>query len=347
MYSHSFSSSASLDLFHTLLDIALREGLLDTREVAEKKQSITIQKQETSIFAHIKEQDMLAVNNLLAERWGGTEVGAAFADKADILKLGVLGEIIALSETPYDAFYQISRFSRLLNQSSTFELVSTSHRISMVRHYQGAELKYRQAALVGMFWALAHIALIPRRIFNVNIYPCAVRFQCAPPKDMTLMTSIFGQSLYFNQSEMSVSFKLAELKDIRRDPYRLFSVMERVAEDGLNEIISGNLSVQVKHYLHHHLEGLIPEQAILAKKLGVSVRSLQRKLASEGSSFRSLLEEVRCQKASKMLLEKKITISEIAFRLGYAEQAAFTHAFQRWFGCSPRQMRLNHLKIVN
>ncbi|MDX1453703.1 MAG: AraC family transcriptional regulator, partial [Oleiphilaceae bacterium] len=76
----------------------------------------------------------------------------------------------------------------------------------------------------------------------------------------------------------------------------------------------------------------------LAEKLGMSVRSLRRKLSAEGSSYRTLLDEIRYQLAREYL-QSRLTLEQIADLLGYSEASNFSHAFKRWHGGSPQDYR--------
>jgi AraC-like DNA-binding protein len=78
----------------------------------------------------------------------------------------------------------------------------------------------------------------------------------------------------------------------------------------------------------------------VAQRLHLSQRSLQRQLASESYSFRSLLDEVREELAVCYLNYERLSISEVAYRLGYSEVSAFTRAFVRWKNLSPSDWRL-------
>jgi len=76
-----------------------------------------------------------------------------------------------------------------------------------------------------------------------------------------------------------------------------------------------------------------------AEQLGVSTRSLQRELESQGTSYSRLLDEIRFAMARQMLLHSKTTIRGISRRLGYRDASSFSRAFARWAGCSPRAYR--------
>jgi AraC-like DNA-binding protein len=73
--------------------------------------------------------------------------------------------------------------------------------------------------------------------------------------------------------------------------------------------------------------------------LGTSQRTFARRLAAEGLTFSSVLEDLRSDLAERYLADKHLSISEIAWLLGYREVSAFTHAFKRWTGATPREAR--------
>ncbi len=64
-----------------------------------------------------------------------------------------------------------------------------------------------------------------------------------------------------------------------------------------------------------------------------------RRLASEGLSFGEILAELRADLARRYLKDEELAISQIAWLLGYQEVSAFTHAFKRWTGKTPREVR--------
>ncbi|ADP11744.1 Ornithine utilization regulator [Erwinia sp. Ejp617] len=77
----------------------------------------------------------------------------------------------------------------------------------------------------------------------------------------------------------------------------------------------------------------------VVEKMGLSSWSLQRRLREEGLSFTTLVDNVRCEVAKHDLQQHQLPISEMALLLGYSEVSAFSRAFRRWFGISPRQWR--------
>lgn len=100
------------------------------------------------------------------------------------------------------------------------------------------------------------------------------------------------------------------------------------------------LGRQVGDYLDLFLEEF-PSAAAVARVFGLSERSLRRHLGEEQTSFQKLLDQVRFRKARLLLADSAQSMESIARQLGYAESAAFIHAFQRWSGTSPAAFRRN------
>ena len=73
----------------------------------------------------------------------------------------------------------------------------------------------------------------------------------------------------------------------------------------------------------------------VAAGIGLSTRTLRRRLAAEGASYQGVLDEVRESLAERMLATGRLTVEDVAQRLGYAEASSFIHAFRRWKGTTP------------
>jgi AraC-like DNA-binding protein len=79
----------------------------------------------------------------------------------------------------------------------------------------------------------------------------------------------------------------------------------------------------------------------VARQLGMSSRTLSRKLREEGSTYAEILDELRSALAKRYLRDRELPVSEIAWLLGYQEVSSFTHAFKRLTGITPRDYRLS------
>jgi AraC-like DNA-binding protein len=83
----------------------------------------------------------------------------------------------------------------------------------------------------------------------------------------------------------------------------------------------------------------VPGRGVVARRLAVSDRTLHRRLAGEGTTFAALVDEARRERAQLLLEDRRLSCSEVAFLLGYAEPAAFFRAFRRWTGETPQAWR--------
>lgn len=181
---------------------------------------------------------------------------------------------------------------------------------------------------------------------------------------MTIQRELFAQELPLKQ------FSLAFPADDRRDHYEaIFGTSVQFDTETTQAIISGvlldlplpqanpvtaafceaqcreildrrrqrpGLSGQVRNLLLRN-PGQMPDMASVAARLCLSLRSLHRHLGAEQTSFRALVDEVREALAEELLATRRLSVSQVAERLGYAEAASFLHAFRRWKGLTPGQ----------
>ena len=127
---------------------------------------------------------------------------------------------------------------------------------------------------------------------------------------------------------------------VTADPY-LERLCVRLCEETLARL--GKKTSPLKVRVENAVATLLPHGEMnfdaVATELGLSGRTLSRKLALEGHSFSRILDDLRLALARRYLAESDMPISEIAWLLGYSEIANFTHAFHRWTGTNPRTER--------
>jgi AraC-like DNA-binding protein len=119
----------------------------------------------------------------------------------------------------------------------------------------------------------------------------------------------------------------------------LLRTLEEHADRLLQTLRAEEVESAVARCLMEELRGGDPSLERIAKRLGMSPRTLQRRLRDEQSSFADVLDRTRKHFASCYLQERGLQLTEIAYLLGFSEQSAFTRAFQRWYGVSPTQYR--------
>jgi len=103
--------------------------------------------------------------------------------------------------------------------------------------------------------------------------------------------------------------------------------------------VQGSTALQVRHYLQPIPGRLPPSLTEMAELLGLSPRTLKRRLHAEGLTYRSLLDEARSRLAKTLLAEQGLSVSRIASQLGFSDLSSFSQSFKRWQGVSPRHYR--------
>ena len=95
--------------------------------------------------------------------------------------------------------------------------------------------------------------------------------------------------------------------------------------------------------VREQIVGLLPEGETsmdrVSSELGMSARTLARRLEEQGSSFRDILDDVRHQLALQYTSDRRLRLSQVAYLLGYNDQTSFNHAFRRWTGGTPSETR--------
>jgi AraC-like DNA-binding protein len=100
-----------------------------------------------------------------------------------------------------------------------------------------------------------------------------------------------------------------------------------------------SLADDVRCALRRGMSGERPSIDKIAKNLGLSARTLQRRLEEAGTTYQRLLDEVRHESARRLLASTEVDTEEVAFLLGFEEYNSFTRAFQSWEGTTPKQWR--------
>jgi AraC-like DNA-binding protein len=119
-------------------------------------------------------------------------------------------------------------------------------------------------------------------------------------------------------------------------------MMERLQEkaEGI-EVSANKLLNDTQNLIKDALPSGIPFAAEVGKHLGMSTRTLNRRLSEKGTTYRQLVQDTQQEISTELLRNTTETVSEIAFQAGFSEQSAFNRAFKRWTGQSPLEYRKN------
>lgn len=175
--------------------------------------------------------------------------------------------------------------------------------------------------------------------------PLAVRrialpFAAPPDEVADALAQQLGAPLQFDAPVTAAHFDAALLQEAipSSDPAQL-PLLVRHAE-ALLAAREAPLAAQVQALLRTLLAKGESRIEAVAAQLATSPRTLQRRLAGEGQRFQALLDATRRELAAQYLRDPSLSLTEIAFLLGYAEQSSFSHAHRAWHGCTPQAWRL-------
>jgi AraC-like DNA-binding protein len=166
--------------------------------------------------------------------------------------------------------------------------------------------------------------------------PTTVLMPRAAPADPRPYAERFGCPIEFDADRAALRFRARDLKRPLpgADAARRTALL-RDADAQLGKHFLPGVYASLRTLL---LDGIAHSTAVAAG-LDMHKRTLARRLAEHGTTFQTVLDEVRFEVARQMLRETGRPISHISAALGYAEPAAFTRSFRRWSGMSPRDWR--------
>ena len=180
-----------------------------------------------------------------------------------------------------------------------------------------------------MFASLPGFANIP--------FPKAIRFTHKEPDYRAEYDRIFGVPLFFdsNMNALAVDEEFLKVSLPRANPH-LSQVLIARAEELLQGLESSKSTrSEVEKLLTANLQSGAVSVDVIARQLGVSRQTLFRRLKAEGVTFEKVLDELRHRMALNYLDDRKLSVNETAYLVGFSDPAAFSHAFKRWTGHSP------------
>lgn len=167
-----------------------------------------------------------------------------------------------------------------------------------------------------------------------------VAFQHACPPYREEYERIFGGHVSFDQPESLVDFRytILDTPEVHRNA-ELYQALEVQAERVLKRVTeTSTYAERLKRLVQQELPSVL-QMPDAARSLGMSERSLRRRLAEEGVSYSQLIEQSQIELARVLLGNPTKTIKEVAHEVGFTGQSGFHRAFKRWTGTSPAQFR--------
>ncbi len=247
-----------------------------------------------------------------------------------------LGYAMLASHSIRTALERMDRYYRVISDEQILELTDTEDGLTLTLVFSNRlhDIQDRNIAL------LAIILSICRVNYAEELAPVSVTFTHPEPSCSAKFFEFFKCPVYFESPTNSLTLSPKSVDEILpgSNP-ELADLNDQVMIEYLAELDQNNLAQRVKATILDQLpSGNVTDESV-SRDLFMSARKLQRQLESAGTTFYTLMNETREDLAKKFLRDQDMSITEIAFLLGFSESSSFSRAFKRWTGVSPNQYR--------
>jgi AraC-like DNA-binding protein len=277
--------------------------------------------------------------NLVADALQDDFLGVHLAQKVDLREVGLLYYVLASSQNLADALRRVARYSALNNEG--VQLVYRHHQTTASVRFEHVGVS-RVADRHQIEFFVTVLFRICRQLVGRQLTPDSISLvhrRSSLPADLRLF---FGCPVRFSSKldEVVYARSLLETPVISADLF-LNKLLCRFCEEALagRRIRSGNWRTKIENVVVQLLPHGQAHVAEVCRQIGISSRTMSRRLASEEVTFAEVLDDLRHDLAKRYLREPDLPISEIAWLLGYRETSSFNHAFRRWTGTRPRRVR--------
>jgi AraC-like DNA-binding protein len=272
-----------------------------------------------------------------AEATGCETFGLRMAVTRQLGDYGPVALLLAHQQTLRDALQVIMRFQRMLNEALLLRIENGPDELVTVREeiVSGSALPARQAyeGAVGTLFTIFAGAVGPR------LRAQSVHFTHAAPADLALHRQVFGQVPVFDSAFNGFC---ARRSDFDAPNPAASAALAEHAESFIRTLPYAehvSLTMEVQKAIHVLLPANGASMTSVAARLGLSERTLQRRLAEEDADFSTLLNDVRRDYALRYLANLRLPVAEVAAMLGYGRETSFTRWFASQFGVTPSVWR--------
>jgi AraC-like DNA-binding protein len=263
-------------------------------------------------------------------------LGLRIGSKRTLREAGLVGYVLQHSGTLRRGLERFTRYVRIISEAQRAEMRDDEECVRLMLEGHPLLDAMRHPADARLAWTLA----AAREMTGAAVAPIAVCFPHQAPEELAEYHRFFRCALRFGEkAALLLRSEDLDLPVIGSDE-TLGGYLEHLAEEALRSLGSeGSFADRLRRALWADLPGGPPTLRRTSERLGVSVRTLQRRLEAEKTSFGSVLEALRRDMGERLLREKHLAVCEVAFLFGYSESGAFVRAFRRWKGTTPARFR--------
>lgn len=251
--------------------------------------------------------------------------GATVGHLIEVRSLGAWGELILGSTNLAQACAVASIHTDLLHQGSDVKIVTEGRTTKLIHHFTGQHGADPKQVILGSLAVLRKVPLMSGE-------PCAIRVHIKNPRERgdEALEEYLGPNLEMNAPYNMIEFDRelldTSLQPVRDDAWKVTEALKSTVDAA--GVLVERISDQDQSKL-----------TAISRNIGLSSRTLQRRLKYCGIDFEDLRDETRRSQALELIASGKYTATEIAYMVGYSDQAHFTRAFKRWTGSPPSRYR--------
>ena len=275
----------------------------------------------------------------VAEAIGDTAFGLHLAQETDPREAGLLFYAVSAGKDVREALGLFARYARIVNDGVTMAIVPLTEGATVaVSILDVPRHRFKQNVEFG----LAMIVKALRHAAGRKISPNRVLCSHARVSDQKEFDRFYNCRVEFGAptDELDFGYDVLGLPLVTSDRYLLETLRPYCEEAAkVRHTAAGSLRASVENEIYRLLPHGRASAETAARALGMSPRTLARRLAEEGASFAKLLDDLRRTLALQYVSESNFTIAQIAWLLGYERSESFSHAFRRWTGQSPSRFR--------
>jgi AraC-like DNA-binding protein len=252
---------------------------------------------------------------------------------------GALGLAFKAAPTLFGSYSRVTRYARLWTSVVAYELRPDRSNTWFVLHRSGQR---RLGLRLSNEATLASATAIGREVSQDGVFtPLEVHLSHPAPAVVTHHQAYFGCPVIFGSDRDAILISGESMNRANKlGDEGITRFLQQHLDRELDQITdTKSLNEQTKDTIARALSEGLPRMEDVARNLGMSVRSLHRRLADDGMTFRTLTEDTRQELAEGLLRDERYSIAEIAFLTGFSEQSSFNRAFKRWAGDTPATYR--------
>lgn len=277
------------------------------------------------------------------EKWakqsGNDILGFQRGQVCEMRRAGLICYVGLSSPTVLDFYKNMARYRRVFSDAIEVDIdqLETTGLLTWYSNVPGTIVR-RQFVEFGTAGTMTAL----RQSVGKRITPKGVTFKHARKTNLDEFGRFFGCEVRFSASVNSVRLNLSDLDlPLQTADNELYSVLTQYCDEVLSRksTRSPDLLLDVERAIVDRLSIGEATQEEVASALGMSPRTLSRRLAKEGTTFFKTLEDLRKSLATSYLKDSNLMLAEISYLLGYAGLSSFSEAFRRWTGQSPGQYR--------